>query len=52
VTKLYLSCPDAEALFMKLSDWLKGIDWHPRPTVLVRNVSFDDFGAGGREVTV
>lgn len=52
ITKLYLSCPDAEALFTKLSDWLKALDWQPRPTVLVRNVSFDDFSAGGREVTV
>jgi hypothetical protein len=52
ITKLYLSCPDAEALFGKLSDWLKALDWQPRPTVLVRNVSFDDFSAGGREVTV
>ena len=52
ITKLYLSCPDAEALFRKLSDWLKALDWQPRPTVLVRNVSFDDFSAGGREVTV
>jgi len=52
MTKLYLSCPDAEALFMKLSDWLKAIDWQPRPTVFVRSVSFDDFSAGGREVTV
>ncbi|MCY3014389.1 MAG: hypothetical protein NT171_06750 [Planctomycetota bacterium] len=52
ITKLYLSCPDAEALFGKLSDWLKVLDWQPRPTVLVRNVSFDDFSAGGREVVV
>ena len=52
ITKLYLSCPDAEALFRKLSDWLKALDWQPRPTVLVRNVSFDDFSAGGREVVV
>lgn len=52
VTKLYLSCPDAEALFRKLSHWLKALDWQPRPKVLVRNVSFDDFSAGGREVTV
>ena len=52
ITKLYLSCPDAEALFRKLSDWLKALDWQPRPTVLVRSVSFDDFSAGGREVVV
>ena len=52
ITKLYLSCPDAEALFRKLSHWLKALDWQPRPKVLVRNVSFDDFSAGGREVTV
>ena len=52
ITKLYLSCPDAEALFRKLSHWLKALNWQPRPKVLVRNVSFDDFSAGGREVTV
>jgi len=52
MTRLYLSCPDSEALFKKLADWLKGLDWQPRPVVLVRTVSFDDFTAGGREVTV
>lgn len=52
VTKLFLSCPDAEALFRKLETWLRALPWEPRPTVLVREVSFDDFGAGGREVVV
>ena len=52
VTKLYLSCPDGEALFRKLETWLKALAWEPRPTVLVREVSFDDFNAGGREIVV
>jgi hypothetical protein len=52
VTTLYLSCPDSEALFRKLEAWLKALAWEPRPTVLVREVSFDDFNAGGREVVV
>jgi len=52
VTKLYLSCPDSEALFRKLETWLRALPWEPRPTVLVREVSFDDFYAGGREVVV
>lgn len=52
VTKLYLSCPDSEALFRKLSDWLKSIEWQPRPTVLIRKIPFDDFQGGGRVVEV
>ncbi|HQX51117.1 MAG TPA: hypothetical protein PLY87_17955 [Planctomycetaceae bacterium] len=52
VTKLYLSCPNSDALFRKLSDWLKSVDWQPRPTVLIRNVPFDDFQAQGRIETV
>lgn len=52
VTRLYLSCPDSEALFSKLEAWLKALAWEPRPTVIVREVSFDDFDAGGREVVV
>jgi hypothetical protein len=51
-TKLYLSCPDAEALFRKLEPWLKALVWQPRPMVVVRTVGFDNFDSGGREVVV
>lgn len=52
MTKLYLSCPNAEALFGKLEHWLRNLDWQPRPAVILRAVGFDDFEAGGREVAV
>jgi hypothetical protein len=52
MTKLYLSCPNAEALFGKLETWLRSLAWEPRPTAVLRTVGFDDFEAGGREVPV
>ena len=52
MTKLYLSCPNAEALFGKLETWLKSLVWEPRPTAILRSAGFDDFEAGGREVPV
>ncbi len=52
VTKLYLSCPDADALFRKLEPWLNALVWQPRPMVVVRTVGFDNFDGGGREVVV
>lgn len=52
MTKLYLSCPNAEALYGKLETWLKNLDWAPRPKAILRSVGFDDFEAGGRDVPV
>jgi hypothetical protein len=51
-TRLYLSCPDAEALFRKLEPWLKAVVWQPRPMVVVRTVGFDNFDGEGREVVM
>ncbi len=42
VTRLFLSCPDANALLKKLTPWLKALDWQSSPRVLLRSAPYDD----------
>lgn len=51
MVRLYLSCPNAEKLFQKLSHWLKELKWSPRPVAVLRQFPFDDVRTEGREVS-
>lgn len=50
ITKLYLSCPEAERLFEKLRPWLKTINQPTKPRVFLKKVPYDHTPAEQTEV--
>ena len=52
ITKLYLSCPNAERLFEKLRPWLKTIDRPSKPKIFLKKVPYDHLPANQTEVVI
>lgn len=40
--RVFLSCPDADALVEHLRPWLKALTWKPRPRIVKRYGAYDD----------
>lgn len=50
ITRLYLSCPNAERLFEKLRPWLQTIEQPSKPRVFLKKVPYDHVPADQIEV--